>query len=480
MKLNPHVIIYNLFPPLAGKIAQWNQLLKGIVNMGFTWIYINPINQRGFSGSLYSIKDYFRLDPKFAIDQKDQETWNSFKAFIVQAHSLGLQVIFDIVINHTAIDSVSNHPHWYLHKWILREKKTLHPVWVFEEIQKKDVDYDRNQFPSEKYELVYTIAPPYAVNPANTNEMQIWGDLAEINFDSPYREEITSFFKKYLAFCINFGVDGFRADAAYQVPADIWKELISFCKNIKPDIVFWAETLGANFQQNMSLKDVKFDFIANSSKWWDFTASWCLEQQKLYSQIAPSISFPESHDTTRLVKETGGRKDVQIFRYFFAAYFSKGVLMPIGYEWGEKKQLKVVFTEFIEKSQPLFDIRKDIQRINQFKSKYPLLQQEGLLWHYPYENLGILILRKRNTSNNSQMLLIYNKDWFNAQLVQLNDLTKILDFSTPIYQFDSQFNLKEIREQKLYTWLPPNQYLLYYQTLDLKISFAVKFQQRII
>ena len=61
-------------------------------------------------------------------------------------------------------------------------------------------------------------------------------------------------------------------------------------------------------------------------------------------RVAPSISFPESHDTARLAAETGGDEAVQRQRYAFAAAFSAGVMMPIGYEFGFRRQVNVVET----------------------------------------------------------------------------------------------------------------------------------------
>ena len=33
--------------------------------MGFNAVYINPFHYPGFSGSLYAVKDYYRLNPLF-------------------------------------------------------------------------------------------------------------------------------------------------------------------------------------------------------------------------------------------------------------------------------------------------------------------------------------------------------------------------------------------------------------------------------
>jgi len=57
--------IYNLFPTLAGSIAGWTAQLPWIAAMGFNAVYLNPFHYPGFSGSLYAVKDYYRLNPRF-------------------------------------------------------------------------------------------------------------------------------------------------------------------------------------------------------------------------------------------------------------------------------------------------------------------------------------------------------------------------------------------------------------------------------
>jgi starch synthase (maltosyl-transferring) len=54
--------IYNLFPLLAGPVSDWKPHLERAARMGFDWVFVNPIQQPGRSGSLYSIADYFRIN----------------------------------------------------------------------------------------------------------------------------------------------------------------------------------------------------------------------------------------------------------------------------------------------------------------------------------------------------------------------------------------------------------------------------------
>ena len=65
--------IYNLFPILAGTVRQWSEHLPRIAAMGFNAVYINPFHYPGFSGSLYAVKDYYRLNPRFRGDERADE-----------------------------------------------------------------------------------------------------------------------------------------------------------------------------------------------------------------------------------------------------------------------------------------------------------------------------------------------------------------------------------------------------------------------
>ena len=114
-------------------------------------------------------------------------------------------------------------------------------------------------------------------------------------------------------------------------------------------MVFCAENLGAPKEAVLALAGAGFDYLFNSVKWWDFESPWLLEQYEDFRHIAPSIGFPESHDTDRLVSEllAAGIPEAQIeprYRqaYAFAAAYSTGVMMPMGFEYGWSRRLDVV------------------------------------------------------------------------------------------------------------------------------------------
>jgi starch synthase (maltosyl-transferring) len=341
--------IYNLFPTLAGPITRWVEHVPRIADMAFNAIYVNPFHYPGFSGSIYAVKDYYRLNPQLrgTAGASDDDLLRGFTA---AAAGAGLRVIMDLVVNHTARDS---------------ELLAQRPAWFARDAKG-------------------ALVSPFATDPANPRHRTVWGDLAELDYREPQRGEIVAYFAEMVRHYIGLGFGGFRCDAAYKVPAEVWRELIGEAKAFAPDVLFCAETLGAPEEQVLALEGAGFDYLFNSVKWWDYESSWLLEQYELYRRIAPSIGFPESHDTERLVTEllAAGFPDDEIEprycqAYAFAAAFSTGVMMPMGYEYGWARPLKVVAAETEGAEPARFDLSGAIREINRIKQAIPVLNEEG-------------------------------------------------------------------------------------------------------
>ena len=83
----------------------------------------------------------------------------------------------------------------------------------------------------------------------------------------------------------------------------MWRTLIAAGRKDSDDVLFVAENLGSLQEETLALRGAGFDYLFNSSKWWDFRADWLLDQYEQFRSIAPSISFPETHDTDRLINE---------------------------------------------------------------------------------------------------------------------------------------------------------------------------------
>jgi starch synthase (maltosyl-transferring) len=328
--------IYNLFPTLAGTIRDWMGHLPRIAGMGFNAVYINPFHYPGFSGSLYAVKDYYRLNPRFrGKESGDDDTL--LRRFTDAAHGHGLRVLMDLVVNHTSKDSelVASHPDWFA-----RDR--------------------RGEFVS-----------PSVADPADPTRKTVWADLAELDYRPPQQHQILAYFQQLVGHYIGLGFGGFRCDAAYKVPTEVWRGLIGTAKATSSEVIFCAETVGAPLEAVLALAEAGFDYLYNSVKWWDFDSPWLLEQYEAFRHIAPSIGFPESHDTKRLAAEllAAGIPGAAIephYRqaYAFAASYSTGVMMPIGFEFGWSRALDVVATRADEPEPKRFDLSGFIAEVN--------------------------------------------------------------------------------------------------------------------
>jgi glycosidase len=159
--------------------------LKGM-GVDIVWLMpVHPIgeeNRKGSLGSPYSVKDYRKVNPEFG-------TLEDLKAFVDEAHKLGMYVILDWVANHTAWDN-----------WLRAE----HPDWY-------ERDYKGDFRPTPWWD---------------------WSDIIDLDYSKPdLREYMTESMKYWVR---EVGVDGYRCDVAGFVPVDFWNTVRKELDSIKP------------------------------------------------------------------------------------------------------------------------------------------------------------------------------------------------------------------------------------------------------
>lgn len=357
-------------------MPDWLQHASRVAEMGFNWLYINSIHYPGFSGSLYAVKHHYRINPQFLPRDTGKDDLAVLEQTLRGFQDLGLWPMMDLVINHSSRDCplIQEHPTWYAH--------------------------------DEHGEIV----SPFARDPNNPEKVTVWGDLAEIdNAGSSDREGLWAYWVELVKCYLRLGFKGFRCDAAYKIPAALWRYIVEEAASIDREAMFFAETLGCAEDEALALHDAGLHYFFNSSKWWDFVQPWCLEQHEKFGKIAPSISFPESHDTTRLAADTGGNEAVQRQRYAFSASFSAGLMMPIGYEFGFRKKLDVVSTRPTDWETASFDLQRFIKRINKFKIEQPLLHGEGKLKTVISDRSTLVLERRTEQAPGQLAWVLVNK-----------------------------------------------------------------------
>jgi len=387
--------IYNLFPLLVGSVEGWEPHLDRIAAMGFNWVFVNPFHYPGFSGSLYAVKDYYRLNPIFqGVSKRSND--ELIAGFAAAAEKRGLSVMMDLVVNHTAKDSVlaQEHPEWF------------------------------------EREADGSLRSPFAVDP-DTHKKTVWADLAEIDYrDRPARAELIEYFAEVIRHYAGLGIRGFRCDAAYKVPKVVWRKLIQAGRKVSPNAVFAAENLGGMLEEVEALRSSGFDYMFNSSKWWDFRQSWLLQQYEQFRSIAASVSFPETHDTPRLAADLAGQgvtaaKDIERRyqqAYLFAAVFSSGVMIPVGYEYGFRKSLHVVETRPEDWEKPAFDLSGYIGEVNRMRAAQPVLNEEGPQRLVVQDGDRIVALQRRPLRGRGWAVTLINTDQNAKRAVRVRGL----------------------------------------------------------
>jgi len=404
--------IYNLFPLLAGPFDTWEPHLKRAAAMGFDWLFVNPIQKLGRSGSLYSISDYFAIN-KVLLNPGSPLTGDAqVRAMAKTAADLGLSLMIDLVINHCAEDSalVTAHPDWFVR------------------------EHGR-------------IAHPFCIEENGTKV--VWRDLAQFDQQRALHQGdapngLLAFYVKMVEHLIGLGFRGFRCDAAYQLPAEIWQRLITRIRKNHPDTVFVAETLGCSPAQTRDTAAAGFDAIFNSAKWWDFHGNWLLEQYEATRHIAPSIGFPESHDTRRMFEEFEGNIDALRQRYLFTAMFASGVMIPMGFEYGFRKRLDVVTTVPNDWEEPNIDITHFIAQVNAIKDQNPTFSSEGRIERLNYPDPSILLLRKHDINGPGQALLVLNKDPWNRQRFYVDNLYGLIQSPEPLRDLSPDWPMTDL------------------------------------
>ncbi len=394
-KGEPPAVIYNLFPLLAGPFTEWGEHAARAAELGFNHLFVNPIQQVGRSGSLYSIADYFSFNPLLVDASSSLVPAEQVRQAIQSAEQAGLRVVADLVANHCAADSdlVRQRPEWFM--W--ENGAVKHP------------------FAMEHGRKV------------------VWTDLARFDHEhSRDKEGLYRYLRDVVLYLVDLGFTGFRCDAAYQVPDSFWSRLIGEVKAKHGRIVFLAETLGAPVLQTRRTAAAGFDYIFNSSKWWDFVSPWLIEQYLMTRTIAPSISFPESHDTMRLCEEVRGNVAALRQRYLFAALFSSSVMIPIGFEYGFRRPLHVVNTKPADWEQTDIDLTGFIKEVNRIKMEHAVFRQESITEILPYGDPQILLMWKASAKGTQEALLILNRDTEHRQRFNARDLRAFVQSGAPL------------------------------------------------
>lgn len=191
-----------------GDIYGIEQKLDYIQDLGVNVLWLTPV-QMSDSYHGYDISDYLKVDPKYGSkispaglknegEVTSETAKQDYKSLIDAAHSRGMAIIMDLVINHT---STSNN--WFIDSAQLNEALRGYYQWGNHETQKDSINEAKFWYPYGSHVYSY-----YA---------KFGSSMPELNYAySETRAAVSAVALNWL----EFGVDGFRMDAVKHIFLD--------------------------------------------------------------------------------------------------------------------------------------------------------------------------------------------------------------------------------------------------------------------
>ncbi len=289
-----------------GDIKGMTSKLDYLDDLGIEAVWLMPMSPSP-SYHKYDVTDYYGIHP-------DYGTMEDFKAFVDEAHSRGIKVVIDLVLNHSGKD----HP-WFKEAAANPESPYRdYYVWA----HKDD--------PMTTGEGKTTGADSYNTRHWHSVEGDdykyfgyFWGGMPDLNFDNQKLREETYKIGRY--WLQEVGVDGFRLDAARHIfpddreadNHDFWKEFKAEMQKAKPDVYLvgevWAEadkvapyTKGLPALFNFEMSWAILRALKNGNG--DSLATIHAQVMDLYEKQNPDFidaTILSNHDQNRIMSEVG-------------------------------------------------------------------------------------------------------------------------------------------------------------------------------
>jgi cyclomaltodextrinase / maltogenic alpha-amylase / neopullulanase len=199
--------------------------LDAIKDLGATVLWLSPITGTEEGDFGYAVTDHFGLRDTFGTEQDLRE-------LITAADLHGLRVIIDLVPNHTS----EQHPYH-------RSAEQRGPTSPYYDYYDRDADGEATTYFD-------------------------WENLKNLNYDNP---EVQRYVVEAFSYWVReFGIDGFRVDAAWGVrerAPEFWPRLRDELKRIDPDLLLLAEASARDPYYDLVGFDAVYDWTNRLGDW---------------------------------------------------------------------------------------------------------------------------------------------------------------------------------------------------------------------
>ena len=174
-----------------GDFEGLRQKLDYLKSLGVDCIWLLPFYKSPLKDDGYDISDFYSIQPEYG-------TMDDFQKFLDDAHTIGIRVIADLVLNH-----VSDQIEWF--KEAKRDRNSPKRSWfVWSDTDKK--------YSQARVIFIDSEISNWAWEPVTRQYYwhRFYSSQPDLNYDNPeVREEM----KNVMRFWLKKGLDGFRCDA---------------------------------------------------------------------------------------------------------------------------------------------------------------------------------------------------------------------------------------------------------------------------
>jgi hypothetical protein len=387
--------VYTLIPAVSGTIADWKADLKRISGMGFNAIHLPPITAMDTSLSPYSAKDQFAIDPSYLWPESKLNAMAQLDDLVSEAKSLGIRLIFDLVLNHVGVHS---------------NMATRAPDWIAP---------DQNQ-PDQLMRARYWSGQAW-IN---------WNDLVLINFEhtsEATRAEIWSYMIDYALFWASFANEtgGFvRFDNLHSSDPAFVTALTTALHREYPALGILAEFFAD--ESTLLRAGPKWGLNLHLATPWDCKFVPQLRDYLTFiHRVSKHIRYfmpVTSHDSGAPAQEFGTVEST-IPRYVAAALLGTGATgMPQGVEFGVKEKIQFIGRQPKLPHTENALLVKTISRVNAILAEYPAFRRGENCWFVDNGNAAIIAAFRRDSGTETApqgFLVVCNFDIFHTQSITL-------------------------------------------------------------
>jgi len=238
-----NAVVYEIYPQSfydtngdgIGDLQGIIEKLDYIQEMGFTAIWLNPINKSSFRDAGYDVTDFYAVDPRYGTNE-------DYKNLCDEVHKRGMKIIFDLVAGHTSID----------HPWFTESAKdekneyTNRYIWTDDTFDNPEGIAGYSQRNGNFIANFFWSQPALNYGYAHPDPKKEW----QLPVDHPDCIATKEELKRIIDFWIDLGTDGFRVDmAASLIKGDkdgsylkaLWTEIREHMSKKNPECLLISE-----------------------------------------------------------------------------------------------------------------------------------------------------------------------------------------------------------------------------------------------